>query len=47
MLSMDGAAVALKRYEEVLRLELETPCLIDTFCDVPESKAGVSALAIT
>lgn len=37
-LSMDDAAVVLRRYEDVIRQEMATPSDLDRFCDSPNSQ---------
>lgn len=37
-LSMDDAAVVLRRYEDVIRQEMANPSDLDRFCDLPDSQ---------
>lgn len=38
-MNMDDAAAALRRYEGVVRRELETPSELDRFCALPDSQS--------
>lgn len=46
-LTMDDAAAALERYEELVREELQTPSELDRFCALPDSKRPSTSQSLT